>query len=296
MNGRGFLLRRPKGSGTESILLMCASRTADIQIKGEERKMSRFCPLKGENVIYPVCQECKEKVCNLDDVFALLVCGSRSVTENDNIDIWISAALNVPQQKYKHVLVVEGGAAGADMLARKYAIQHNLHLKEIPADWEKYGKSAGIIRNKAMHGIISKYPHRGVIAFWDGKSKGTAQNFGLARQYNNPLFIVHTGYTLQPDSGRKYGYSEYDPHSLITVKKQMQEKCHLPEEAIALARSERAVWIGRERGNRRGLHIIDSQFVNSQLGSMAFREDNNHLKDLYLDYMRKLSNIFEKVE
>ena len=64
-------------------------------------------------------------------------------------------------------------------------------VEEYLADWDKYGKSAGYIRNKQMHEYISKYQNRGVFAWWDGKSKGTAHSFELAKQYNNPIRIYN---------------------------------------------------------------------------------------------------------
>ena len=65
-------------------------------------------------------------------------------------------------------------------------------LKVMPADWDKNGKAAGFIRNKAMHELIARYEHRGCVLFWDGKSKGTAHNFGLAEKYKTTIRIIRT--------------------------------------------------------------------------------------------------------
>ena len=46
--------------------------------------------------------------------------------------------------------IVEGGAKGIDALAKEFAKYYNLSLREFPADWNQYGKSAGPIRNKQM--------------------------------------------------------------------------------------------------------------------------------------------------
>lgn len=45
-----------------------------------------------------------------------------------------------------------------------------------------------------MHSYISTHADRGVIAFWDGTSRGTAQSFRLAREFDNPLRIIRTDY------------------------------------------------------------------------------------------------------
>lgn len=41
-----------------------------------------------------------------------------------------------------------------------------------------------------MHSYISTFADRGVIAFWDGSSKGTAQSFALSKEFDNPLRII----------------------------------------------------------------------------------------------------------
>ena len=56
--------------------------------------------------------------------------------------------------------------------------------------WKKYGKKAGYIRNREMHEFISHFKKRGVVAFWDGKSKGTAHSFELAKEFNNDIKVV----------------------------------------------------------------------------------------------------------
>ena len=64
--------------------------------------------------------------------------------------------------------IVCGGARGADKLGERYAKEFGYSLKYFYPNWEKYGKSAGIIRNHAM-GDYADY----LLAFWDGTSKGT---------------------------------------------------------------------------------------------------------------------------
>lgn len=119
-------------------------------------------------------------------MFYCLVVGSRSITDYN----YIKEALDYFLQNKSEITIVSGGARGVDSLAERYAKEHNYELKIFPADWDKYGKSAGYIRNDEMHKYISQFSDRGIVAFWDGKSKGTAQNFGLASRYNTPIKIV----------------------------------------------------------------------------------------------------------
>ena len=66
-------------------------------------------------------------------------------------------------------------------------------IRVFPADW-KIGPSAGYRRNEKMHEYISRFEYRECIAFWDGKSKGTAHSFTLAERYGNPLRIIRIDY------------------------------------------------------------------------------------------------------
>ena len=70
--------------------------------------------------------------------------------------------------------IVSGGARGVDRLGERYARQHGIHCKVFPAQWDKYGKRAGPIRNAEM----AKYADYGV-AIWDGESRGTAHMIRL---------------------------------------------------------------------------------------------------------------------
>ncbi len=64
--------------------------------------------------------------------------------------------------------IVHGCANGADKMGESIAIDWNIDYTPFPADWEKYGDSAGPIRNEEM----KQYGHL-LIAFWDGNSTGT---------------------------------------------------------------------------------------------------------------------------
>jgi hypothetical protein len=71
--------------------------------------------------------------------------------------------------------VIAGGARGADSLARQMATQFRLKYREFPADWDKHGKSAGYKRNEDMARNAD-----GLVAFWDGYSKGTKHMIDIA--------------------------------------------------------------------------------------------------------------------
>ena len=81
--------------------------------------------------------------------------------------------------------IVSGGAAGVDSMAIHFATKHDIPYKVFPADWEKYGKAAGMIRN----GEMTKYGDM-LIAIWDYKSAGTRDIIKRMRKSTKPQYIV----------------------------------------------------------------------------------------------------------
>ena len=73
---------------------------------------------------------------------------------------------------------------GAEIICK--LIENNIKTLIFPANWEKYGKRAGFIRNED---IIKNCD--AVIAFWDGKSKGTFHSLSLADKYYKPTKIIY---------------------------------------------------------------------------------------------------------
>ena len=120
----------------------------------------------------------------------LLIVGSRTIDDYPYIKAYLN---NIIRSRYHgcDITVVSGGARGVDSLAERWADENRYQKMIINADWDKYGKRAGYIRNEEMHRFISEKDERLVIAFWDGESRGTAQNFALAKKYKNELIIVN---------------------------------------------------------------------------------------------------------
>jgi len=86
----------------------------------------------------------------------------------------------------KNIEIVSGTARGTDRLGERYAVERGYPIKRFPANWDKYGKSAGYRRNEEM----AKYADV-LIAFWDGESRGTKHMIDLAKKYNLKVGIVH---------------------------------------------------------------------------------------------------------
>ena len=64
--------------------------------------------------------------------------------------------------------IVSGGARGIDTAARKYAQEKGIKLKEFFPDYATHGHRAPLLRNLE----IIDYSDL-ILAFWDGKSRGT---------------------------------------------------------------------------------------------------------------------------
>ncbi len=75
------------------------------------------------------------------------------------------------------VTILSGHCAGVDQMAERYAQQQGLALEIFSADWSRYGRAAGPKRNKEMAMQADM-----VIAFWDGRSKGTASLLQYAQK------------------------------------------------------------------------------------------------------------------
>ena len=80
--------------------------------------------------------------------------------------------------------IVSGGARGIDTCARNYALAHGLKLTEFLPEYEKYGRGAPLRRNIT----IIEYADF-VLAFWDGKSRGTKYVIDNCKKRNIPVAV-----------------------------------------------------------------------------------------------------------
>lgn len=98
-----------------------------------------------------------------------IIAGSRGFNDLDRLDFCLY------QVPWEITEVVSGTARGADSLGEYWAEQNGIPIKQFPADWNKWGKRAGYIRNIEM----AKYADACII-FWDGDSKGSKHMMDLA--------------------------------------------------------------------------------------------------------------------
>lgn len=97
----------------------------------------------------------------------VIVCGGRDYADREKVFAELdSIRLSVPLDT---LMIIQGGAKGADALAREWCLQRHVEYVNVPADWEAYGKRAGPLRNLKM---VTKYRPHLVLAFPGGR--GTA--------------------------------------------------------------------------------------------------------------------------
>lgn len=81
--------------------------------------------------------------------------------------------------------IVSGGAKGIDTCVADYAKRKGVPLTEILPRYERYGRAAPIKRNKEIVDCSDE-----VVAFWDGKSRGTAFVIAYCKKKEKPCSVV----------------------------------------------------------------------------------------------------------
>lgn len=115
-------------------------------------------------------------------MFTVVVTGSRSWTDVR----YIRAAFDQLILRHgKDIRVINGTAPGADRLCAGIARQYELDVVDMPAEWNKYGRSAGFRRNIEMLDLDPDL----VLAFWDGESRGTQHTISEARKRYIPTHV-----------------------------------------------------------------------------------------------------------
>jgi hypothetical protein len=112
----------------------------------------------------------------------IAIIGSRSFHDYRFVEITVDALLFENEQP----TIISGGAAGADAIAKHYALTHDFAYIEFPALWHKHGRSAGYIRNEQIVDAADL-----VLAFWNGKSPGTKHSIDLAKAKKKNLCIYN---------------------------------------------------------------------------------------------------------
>ena len=88
-------------------------------------------------------------------------------------------------KKPENIVIVSGHASGSDALGEHYAQERGYETEIYPADWKTNGRAAGPIRNAQMATVADA-----LIAFWDGKSRGTKNMIDTATKRGLQVAVV----------------------------------------------------------------------------------------------------------
>lgn len=113
----------------------------------------------------------------------VIVAGSRGIWDYR----LVKEAIDLSPFKDKITTIISGRARGVDELGEAWARDNSIPILPYPANWTKHGLSAGYKRNLEMADVAD-----GLIAIWDGKSKGTRHMIEIAKAKGLEVFVYYT--------------------------------------------------------------------------------------------------------
>lgn len=135
-----------------------------------------------------------EKTLRYGNAFVTAIVGSRNWHDRKAVFRVVDA---LPEQS----VIISGGAPGVDTFAamatqQRIKLGADLHFDVIPALWDVYGKSAGMMRNGTIVALADR-----IVAFWDGQSKGTADTIAKARRAGKCVEIHYADGRVEKTEG-----------------------------------------------------------------------------------------------
>lgn len=85
-----------------------------------------------------------------------------------------------------NTIIVSGGARGVDSIAENAARERGMECLIFKPDWDRDGKSAAFVRNATIAEECDE-----MVAFWDGKSRGTKSAIQYARDLRKTVTVYH---------------------------------------------------------------------------------------------------------
>lgn len=119
-------------------------------------------------------------------IYRVVICGGRDFNDYAFAEFCLNWILLKKIEEGYDIVVVSGGARGADKIGECWARSKGFEIDVHPADWDRYGKQAGYLRNVEMVDSCD-----GVVAFWDGESKGTKHTIDYANKKGVPCIVVN---------------------------------------------------------------------------------------------------------
>jgi hypothetical protein len=121
--------------------------------------------------------------------FRIIIAGSRDMTDYDFLEAKMDNILANVKDKYDitvisgHCVDKDGNPCGADHLGELYANKRGYDLEMYPANFKRYGKPGGPIRNRKM----AKLKINAAVVFYNGFSKGSKDMVTVCKEFKIPL-------------------------------------------------------------------------------------------------------------
>ena len=123
----------------------------------------------------------------------IIICGERHFNDYEAMKEKVDRVLASLGVEKSQIEIVSGHCVGADQLGEQYAEDHQVKCSVFPAEWKKYGRSAGPIRNTQMIQYASESDRPVVIAFVSPRSRGTKDTVQKAKRAGMEVFVFEYG-------------------------------------------------------------------------------------------------------
>lgn len=118
---------------------------------------------------------------------AVIVAGGRDFDDYNLLE----KTLDILLKNFDDITIISGTAKGADSLGEVYAKKRNYGIIKMSANWDKYGKRAGYLRNSEMASKVKEFDNYASVCFWDGKSKGTKHMIDISKSQDIDCYIIN---------------------------------------------------------------------------------------------------------
>lgn len=114
----------------------------------------------------------------------IIIAGGRDFDDYDRLCVFMDQYCLDNDLGPDNTDFISGEARGADSMGKQWALSRGYKVMLFPANWTDHGKSAGYIRNKQMADEATA-----LVAWWDGKSRGTAHMISAMSGRGHPIHI-----------------------------------------------------------------------------------------------------------
>lgn len=125
-----------------------------------------------------------------DNKFHCLIAGGRDFNHWQKYNRYLRKIDNF-LKNYNDIEMITGCAKGADQIPYFYKVWYGYNVKEFPANWDKFGKKAGYLRNLEMANYLLTFDKKGAIIFWNGKSRGSKNMIEVCKEKEIPLRVIY---------------------------------------------------------------------------------------------------------